>query len=250
MVYKRVHVRDHERSHPKRGDKTVHVRNYDRNQEVNPEQKGRMNSIMAGKPPAGTSDDSYPIKFQPMGYEVLDWDEVEHGDKEDRKRIEDMAAKNLDLGTIRIVAIGGVVDDIQNLPSGWDWEILDHDDQYEEGEALRDYKRKASSKPDPFTVRVVISGGLVDEVKNLPKNGWKGRKLISTGVQDMGGANDYLKGDRVIGKRGAPGGNADGFGPGTVLYATVSTVTVQHDGGRIDTYPKQWVKRHQKEECR
>jgi hypothetical protein len=248
MAYNRVHVRDHDRSHPKKPGRTVHVRDYDRKQLANPEQEASLNALMAGKPPAESLGESpSSIKYKPADYEVLDWDEIEFGDEADRKRIEDMATRNPDPGTIRIVASGGVVDEVQNLPPGWDWEILDHDEQHEVGEALNDYRRRAASKPIPFTVRVVMSGGVVDEVQNLPKNGWKGRKLLSTGVQDMRNANDYKKGDRIIGKKGAAGGNADGFGPGTVLYTTMGNVSVQHDTGRIDMYPKQWIQRYKED---
>lgn len=244
MAYKNVHVRKHDRSHPRTPGRTVHVRDYDRRQQFNPEQESQRRSLMAGKPPADTSDGPpYPIKYKPMKYEILDWNEAEYGDEEDRERSQEMAARNPDPGTIRIIASGGVVDDIQNLPSGWNWEILDHDEQHEKGEALQDYRRRAATKPDPYTVRVVMQGGVVEEIQNMPKSGWMGRKMLSTGLQDLKLANDYKKDDRVIGRRGAAGGNADGFGPGKVLYTTVGTVTVQHDRGRIDTYPKQWIRR-------
>ena len=244
MSYKNVHVKKHDRSHPKTPSRTVHVRDYDRRQQINPEQESHKRTLMAGKPPADTSDDSpYPIKYKPMEYEILDWAEVEYGDEDDRKRIEEMAARNPDPGTIRILARGGVIDDIQNLPPGWNWEILDHDEQSEEGENLQEYRKRAASKPDPYTVRVVMQGGVVEEIQNMPKSGWLDRKMLSTGLQDLKHANDFKKGERVIGRRGADGGDADGFGPGKVLFTTVGTVTVQHDRGRIDTYPKQWVRR-------
>ncbi len=51
MTYRSVHVKDHDRGHPKKPWKTVHVQDYNRKQRVNPESDAAVTRIMAGTPP-------------------------------------------------------------------------------------------------------------------------------------------------------------------------------------------------------
>ena len=60
----------------------------------------------------------------------------------------------------------GILDNVEGLPKGWDYEVIDLDTQeVEEDEANQ---RALKQKPTKNTVRIVVKGGCVWEVENLP----------------------------------------------------------------------------------
>ncbi len=154
-----------------------------------PKSSSRYDTDSSSEPGGGAARKKIPgLKEEiTMNYELLDWDEMEYGDIEDQERIADMGAKGPDSDTIRIIASGGVVDDVQNLPYGWTWEILDHDDADETGEDLANYKAMKNSKPDPHTVRIEMSGGTLDDIRNLPrmKNPRADARMTQTKWKDL-----------------------------------------------------------------
>jgi len=67
---------------------------------------------------------------------------------------------------ITIVMWRGILDNVEGLPKGWDYEVIDLDTQeVEEDEANQ---RALKQKPTKNTVRIVVKGGCVWEVENLP----------------------------------------------------------------------------------
>ena len=63
--------------------------------------------------------------------------------------------------TVTIKMWRGVLDEVEGLPPGWDYELYDLDSQEEVIEV-------PTTPPDRKTVRIVVEGGVVQDVQNVP----------------------------------------------------------------------------------
>ena len=71
-----------------------------------------------------------------------------------------------DLGTINIIVSGGVVQEVEGLPSDWTYEVFDQDNDPFAADRFEDFMAGTATSPRIFGI--FVRGGVVQDVANLP----------------------------------------------------------------------------------